>query len=222
VIPVQDGRDAPFAYDRAAYAEDSYGDTPSVRVGAPALLHDLRVAPISYDPAYHPTETGVGMIDFQYRVFNNVDTVDGFGTIGIEKPDNADALLYSYFNQYTPGSAAITSGRAIRFVPTREQLAGLADPGGVPALSLVAPNPICPGGRLLFSLGRGGNAGLKVYDVSGRLVRTLLEAALPAGLHQARWDGCDDFGRPLPSGTYFYHLEGGDRRSIARKGILVR
>jgi hypothetical protein len=176
---------------------------------------------IFYDPAYYPTETGDGMIQFQYKTFNNVDQVDGFCTVGIEKPDNSDGLLYTYFNVYTPGSTTITTGRAIRFVPTREDLTGVRGTSGAPSLSLAVASPMSPGNRVRFSLPRTGETALVVYDVQGRTARTLFHGTLPAGSHDVSWDGRDDAGRPVASGFYFYRLTLAGR-SVTGRGLLVR
>jgi flagellar hook assembly protein FlgD len=48
-----------------------------------------------------------------------------------------------------------------------------------------------------------------VFDVSGALVATLMDDALPAGHHQAVWTGRDDRGRAVPSGVYFYRIVAG-------------
>jgi hypothetical protein len=80
---------------------------------------------ILYDPAYVTTETGDGEILFQYSQVQNVDSVDGYATVGIENADQSDGLLYTWYNRYPAGAASLAAGRAIRFIPTREVLAGL-------------------------------------------------------------------------------------------------
>jgi flagellar hook assembly protein FlgD len=54
---------------------------------------------------------------------------------------------------------------------------------------------------------------LRLYDVSGRLVRTLVRGPMAAGVHRATWDGRDDGGRSVGSGVYFvrYDALGGVR-----------
>lgn len=79
---------------------------------------------IFYDPDFTSTMTGDGIIEFQYQTVQNTDTEDAFATVGIESPDGTDGLLYSFYNQYSPGAAPLTSGRAIRFVPFKEGPAG--------------------------------------------------------------------------------------------------
>ena len=58
---------------------------------------------------------------------------------------------------------------------------------------------------------------LRIYDVTGRLVRTLVARELTHGPHSEVWQGRDDAGRPVPSGAYYVRLvtgEGVDNRKI--------
>ena len=72
---------------------------------------------ILMDPAHHPTDTGDGMIVFQYETVNNTDNRDGYATVGIQNMPRTDGLNYTYWNQYAAGAATLASGRAILFVP---------------------------------------------------------------------------------------------------------
>lgn len=73
------------------------------------------------------------------------------------------------------------------------------------------PNPFNPATRLSFTLARADQATLRVYDLAGRLVRTLLaDAPLDAGRHDVTWDGTDDRGRTVAAGVYLYRLQAGD------------
>ena len=71
---------------------------------------------ILYDPDHYPTETGDGVILFQFETFNNTDGLQHYSTTGIENEERTDGVLYQYFNRYGPGAAPIGSGSAIRFV----------------------------------------------------------------------------------------------------------
>ena len=63
---------------------------------------------------------------------------------------------------------------------------------------------------------------VRVYDVAGRLVRTLVEGNLDAGPHEIVWDGTDDAGRRVASGVYFAASEPEVGRSVAAKVVLLR
>jgi len=71
------------------------------------------------------------------------------------------------------------------------------------------PNPFNPQTKIQFNLARDSQTTLRVFDVRGRLVRTLLDSYLAAGSRVITWDGRGAQGSPLPSGSYFLRLEGG-------------
>jgi hypothetical protein len=83
------------------------------------------------------------------------------------------------------------------------------------------PNPFNPMTSIVFSLDRASSVSLRVFDVSGRLVRTLAEGPYAAGRHTVSWDGRDSSGKLAASGVYSYVLES-DRKSAARKMVLLR
>ena len=86
------------------------------------------------------------------------------------------------------------------------------------------PNPFHPGKgvtTIQFNLGQQTNASLQVYDISGRLVRTLVDGPVAAGEQAISWNGKDDQGNTLGSGVYFYRLQAG-RQVESRRLILVR
>ncbi len=89
------------------------------------------------------------------------------------------------------------------------------------ALSQNAPNPFNPQTTIVFAVDRATGVRLGVYDLQGRLVRTLAERVYAPGEHSVVWDGRDDAGSEMPSGLYLYRLEDG-RRTQTRKMVLVR
>ncbi|MFH1279913.1 MAG: C25 family cysteine peptidase [Candidatus Eisenbacteria bacterium] len=79
---------------------------------------------ILYDPAFHTTDTGDGMIEFQYQQVTNYDPTEGYATVGIESPDQLDGILITYWNRYSAGATTLAAGRAIRFLPMLETAYG--------------------------------------------------------------------------------------------------
>ncbi len=82
-----------------------------------------------------------------------------------------------------------------------------------------APNPLVHHSLVAFDLPVPRNVSARVYDVAGRLTRTLVEGPLPAGRHRHVWDGTNDSGGRVTAGVYFMVLEAGIDRG--REKILV-
>jgi PKD repeat protein len=84
------------------------------------------------------------------------------------------------------------------------------------------PNPFNPRTTIAFELGARAPVDLRVFDASGRLVRRLVDGEpLDPGRHDVVWNGRDDAGKLLASGTYFYRLEAGEH-SGTRKMVLMK
>ncbi|UCG50514.1 MAG: M6 family metalloprotease domain-containing protein [Candidatus Latescibacterota bacterium] len=83
------------------------------------------------------------------------------------------------------------------------------------------PNPFNPKTTISFSLPKETWVNLSVFDVEGRLVRTLENKTLSGGFKEVEWDGKDWRGNPVSSGVYLYRLMAG-KRVIAKKMVLLR
>ena len=83
-----------------------------------------------------------------------------------------------------------------------------------------SPNPFNPLSRITVSMASRGQARLSVYDVRGRLVRSLVSRVLSEGSHPFTWDARDASGRRVPAGLYVYRLEAG-ARVFSLKTILA-
>jgi hypothetical protein len=112
--------------------------------------------------------------------------------------------LHPWQSESRPGEIAVSGGLAARL-----------------SLRAVGANPGRGGLELAFGLPRDGQARLRVYDMAGRLVRTLMDGPLPGGEGRRQWDGRDDDGRPLGGGLYFGRLESADG-VVTAKLTLVR
>ncbi len=91
------------------------------------------------------------------------------------------------------------------------------------ALANFAPNPLMSGakGSLQFTMAREGKASVDIFDVNGRLIRTVFSGVAPEGVNVIHWDGTDANQRPVASGVYFYRLRAnGD--DLAKKLVVVR
>ena len=83
------------------------------------------------------------------------------------------------------------------------------------------PNPFNPETLISFGLPSAQVVTLKVYDINGRLTRTLLaDAHCDAGYHSVNWDGRDEKSRAASSGVYFYVLETDTQRMSGKMTLL--
>ncbi len=87
------------------------------------------------------------------------------------------------------------------------------DRGAPPSASRLRqnlPNPFGTRTSIAFDLARPAHVSLRIFDVTGRVVRTLASGSvLEAGRHDFDWDGRDDRGERLPTGLYFCRLDAG-------------
>ncbi|MFN0149353.1 MAG: FlgD immunoglobulin-like domain containing protein [bacterium] len=97
------------------------------------------------------------------------------------------------------------------------------EPSGPPVgLDLDArPNPFGTVARVRYSIPESSPVDLRVYDASGRVVRTLLRGTASVGSHEAIWDGSDDAGARMESGVYFLRLSTNEESQTSRV-VLVR
>jgi flagellar hook assembly protein FlgD len=85
------------------------------------------------------------------------------------------------------------------------------------------PNPFRAATRIDYSLPASTPVELAIYDVNGRVVRTLVSVERqPAGVYQVEWDGRNQAGLPVASGMYFYRLQAGDRLVDSRMMVRIR
>lgn len=82
------------------------------------------------------------------------------------------------------------------------------------------PNPFGPSTTITYSVVTPGRISLRVYDVAGAMVRSLVEGERDTGEYRAHWDGCDGRGRQVAPGIYFVLLRSGGKTTIRRLVLL--
>jgi len=88
-------------------------------------------------------------------------------------------------------------------------------------LSQNYPNPFNPETYIDFVLPSELQVSLKIYNIKGQVVTTLLKERVDAGVHTVRWDGRNDSGEKVSSGVYFYRFTAGER-SFVKKMVLLK
>jgi len=82
------------------------------------------------------------------------------------------------------------------------------------------PNPFNPSTTIRYGLSEDAHVTLKLYNMLGREVATLVNEFLPAGYKSAVWDGRNSSGSTVSSGMYFYRIEAGSFVSAHRMILL--
>jgi hypothetical protein len=183
-------------------------------------------------------------------VINNFDVLEktGTGQYSLQLPDYGEDQYYigisnSQLNDAGYPMRTSWIGHSMMFVrngnneyPAREDLLNetwaffeeelfYSDAGEVAparyALMQNHPNPFNPSTTISFDLPAKAKVSLKVYDVAGRLIRTLTDREWAAGRHSISWDGHNESGASVASGVYFYRLESKDF-SGTKKMVLLR
>jgi hypothetical protein len=165
---------------------------------------------ILLDPVYYNTPTGDGEIIFQYQTVSKRDS----NTIGIENETQDVGLQYVYNGEYDPTGSSIRGGQtAIKFTtqpPFLHLPVSVEETGKKPenvVLQQNFPNPFHTQTQIGFSLPYDENVQLKIYDIRGELINTLLNVKLPAGQHTILWNGRSANGKQVTPGVYLYMLQ---------------
>ncbi len=83
------------------------------------------------------------------------------------------------------------------------------------------PNPFNPLTQIRYELSRSAHVKLTLFNITGQQIRVLVNKTMDAGSHIVQWDGLDEQGRHMPTGTYFYHIKTGDFQDT-KKLILLK
>lgn len=180
---------------------------------------DTTAAPYGDIVALHPSHAFVPTVSALALATGN-PFFDVAGAPDLPALTPFDAVYYPAENQehvtITPGSAVWIRNEIVQGL--------LAVPGAGPGAGLGlgagAPNPFSRATRLTFTLAQAGPVSLRVFDVHGREVRTLVRDTRGAGSHQATWDGRDVRGGAVPAGIYFMRLEAGGG-ALARRIVKL-
>jgi len=169
------------------------------------------------DPMVYQTASGDGEMVVQYHTVSDRDYLC---TVGIENADATDAIQYLFNDTYDSKAMPLENGLAIKFT-TNEPAVGVAGDELVQSipkefnLGQAYPNPFNPTTTLSFDLPQASRVTLQVYDISGRLVNTLVNGYRQAGFHHVTFDAAG-----LASGVYLYRMEAGEFIATGKMVLL--
>ena len=168
------------------------------------------------------SQTGASVVDLVGNWPADL-TVDGPGSLDnfLDLSNSGDWTLQVIDAE--PGKTGTLNSWGLHFTLVQWYVTSVEDET-LPRLTKLGsnvPNPFNPRTEISFALARSGQTRLSIFDVRGMLIRQLLDENLTAGSHTAVWDGKDQSGQAVSSGTYLYRLESGSVVQ-ARKMLLIR
>jgi hypothetical protein len=164
---------------------------------------------------------GQNKILVQYLTANNYTA----NTVGIQNSAGTYGINCLFDGAYTRGAAPIGARSATKYVsgnPVTGILEPSADAKHFAAVALaISPNPCLGRAQIRLSVRVAGKVALRVFDISGREVRTLCNASLPPGSYNLDWNATDNSGSAIAAGLYFVKLETAGNKAT-EKLILAR
>ena len=122
-----------------------------------------------------------------------------------------------------PIAISSVSDGMFEVVPTAVEEVGESSLPESFSLSQNFPNPFNTPTVIGYGLPEASNVKLKIYDIVGQKVHTLVDRFIPAGYHTVVWDGKNERGKSVASGVYLYRLEALEGKVVkARRMLLLR
>ena len=214
----------------------SPGEMVRLNLLIPPTAAPNRFGVIGGDLAGFPNGRRLGddVVDIELRVVAGV-LVDGFNIApnnllgdGIDANDKPYLPYFPYVapphnplthTHHPEQHGASPRGLLGMVVTPRVDAAGVATSAATGTLALLGTNPASDS-RLQYTLSRPGRVSLRVYDLQGRAVRTLVDQDAAAGTFAVSWNGADDAGRSAGKGVYFVSFAVDGQVSDNRKIIL--
>lgn len=168
--------------------------------------------------------TGSEVDNYSFVLWRAIDPEGEFSNISGQIPAQGQG---SGMTNYTWTDHNVTPGTTYYYkisdistygYQTMHQVVASANVAGSYILAQNYPNPFNPSTIIKFELAAAAQTRLAVYDMNGRLVRTLVNGMTNAGAHQVTWNATDDAGQILPSGMYIYRLTSG---ALTASGKMV-
>lgn len=127
---------------------------------------------------------------------------------------NDTALVSAFYQDSLVNTARRDSHlvRADALILEQAGVVGIFEPSYIPieySLSQNYPNPFNPVTQIRYTLPQNTNVQLKIYDILGREIKTLVNSEQPAGGYIIEWNGTNNFGAQVASGMYIYRIVAG-------------
>jgi fibronectin type 3 domain-containing protein len=165
-----------------------------------------------YYGIYRSTGPSIDVNDAEQLIHITIGPVTEFYDTSVDSGVSYRYGVAAYDDGDNEGTASVTSVE-------------MAHDGQLPLSTVLLqnyPNPFNARTTITFRLAEESRpTSLKIFNVAGQEVVTLLDGALRKGQHQVVWSGKNSTGEEVASGIYFYHLQTGDWQQ-AKRMILIR
>jgi membrane-bound inhibitor of C-type lysozyme len=201
------GSGVPPSWGTFDHGPPSGVDTIVVFGGCPIINDFDVVAPLAhstlemcYDPANELDDTNPAVIQAK-----TINTQGNLATVVLS------GFSYHYIRNDVPGGLSDRDDhlqdilRAMGYL-THDPTVVTPTSRFTNSLAQNYPNPFNPSTTIKYSVKDNAHVSLKIYNVAGQLVRTLVNSDMKAGAYTEIWNGRSDSGNPVSSGVYFYKL----------------
>lgn len=151
-------------------------------------------------------------------------TFVGVGPLSLSQPGDTVQIAFAFVgSEDGPARLVLNTQLARSMYEAMVESVAVSDPPIGPIsfeLHPNTPNPFNPQTRISFTLDLPARVRLRIFNLLGQEVATLMESSLPAGRFETVWNGRDERGREVASGVYFYRLEAGHQIQTRRMVLL--
>jgi len=82
------------------------------------------------------------------------------------------------------------------------------------------PNPFSNSTTISFSISESQKVSLKIYDMAGRLIKTIADAQMQTGTHQLIWNARDEKGNAVSTGNYLLKMQAGNYEETKKISVI--
>ena len=151
-------------------------------------------------------------------------------TLNVVGDDRVITMPYDFMYLYTDANNPVGDGLPTRVNVLKEILAYFQVdgsswvptdvPGADKFFAKNYPNPFNPTTKIEFNMPKAGHLTLKIYNVRGELVKTLIDEARAAGADHVMWDGTNSQGSNVSSGVYFYEARTAGEVQVSKMALV--
>jgi hypothetical protein len=163
--------------------------------------------------------------DSNYTIIHNTNDTVRLDTLLLSYSFN-DSAVTSGTTYYYKVQAKALNDSSLFFGPVNVLYTGVSGQPREPIIAYSfklgqnAPNPFKQQTTINYQLPKAGKVSLKIYNIAGQVVKTLMDGVQGPGAYNVKWDGRDDNKRKISNGIYFYKLQAGKDGNIKKMVII--